>query len=344
VTAPTPTRSRWTERFPLVRPSLAGDLSAAVAAVAFATLVRLSVDGLLPPGFPFLTYFPVVLLLAFTLGLRAGIITAVLAGLASWYWFLPPSGSLELTRNSAIAMAFYCFITGTEVALVHWMQRSNRLLVAEREANGRLAETRELLFRELQHRVSNNLQMVAALLTVQRRRVADESAKSALDEAARRLQTIGRISRQLYDPAGGDQALGTFLDQLARDIIESSTTLRVSHRVVAESDARISSEAAIPLALIVAESIANAIEHGFTADQTDAWLEIRLDTQPQKRLAVEIEDNGRGLPNGFKLGNGDSLGLKIATMLAGQLGGSYTLSAGRSGGALARLELPLLQA
>nr|WP_280740552.1 histidine kinase dimerization/phosphoacceptor domain -containing protein [Sphingomonas kaistensis] len=318
---------------------------AALAGIAIATLVRLTIDDQLPPGFPFLTYFPVVLLVAFTLGLRAGVFAALFGGLASWYWFLTPGSNFSLTHNSAIALTFYAFITGTEIALVHWMQRSNRLLVIEREANARLAQTRELLFRELQHRVSNNLQMVAALLTVQRRQIADESARSALDEAARRLQTIGRISRQLYDPAGGDQALGSFLDQLARDVIESSTTMTIKHEVISTSDARIGPEAAIPLALIVAESIANAIEHGFAPGQDDARLEIRLGQGLQRqRLAVEIEDNGVGLPDGFALDQSGSLGLRIATMLAGQIGGHYSLTPGTDRGAIARLELPLLAA
>lgn len=340
-----PSRSRWTERYPLAKLSFAADLLAALAAIAIATLVRLVIEGQLPPGFPFLTYFPVVLLVAFTLGLRAGVLAALLGGLASWYWFLTPGSNFSLTHNSAIALAFYAFITGTEIALVHWMQRSNRLLVVEREANARLAQTRELLFRELQHRVSNNLQMVAALLTVQRRQIADESARSALDEAARRLQTIGRISRQLYDPAGGDQALGSFLDQLARDVIESSTTMKIRHEVISTSDARIGPEAAIPLALIVAESIANAIEHGFAPGQDDARLEIRLGHGLQRQqLAVEIEDNGVGLPDGFALEQSGSLGLRIATMLAGQIGGNYSLTSAAGRGALARLELPLLAA
>lgn len=79
-------------------------------------------------------------------------------------------------------------------------------------SSARLAATRELLFRELQHRVSNNLQMVAALLTVQRRKIADPEAKLALDEASRRLGVIGRISRQLYDPTGAGKDLPAFLD------------------------------------------------------------------------------------------------------------------------------------
>lgn len=310
--------------------------------MAFASGLRFAINSQLPAGFPFLTYFPVVIVTAFVLGTRAGVLTAIWSGLASWYWFVPPFAAFTLEHSQRIALLFYAFITGTEIALVHWMQRSNRLLVAEREANARLADTRELLFRELQHRVSNNLQMVAALLTVQRRGVTDDSARAALDEAARRLQTVGKISRQLYDPTGSGQQLGSFLDQLARDVIETSTHRKVEHRVISESNASVTPEAAIPLALVVAESIANAIEHGFADGRPDARLEIRLTAAQDQRLAVEIEDNGVGLPDGFTLDGSDSLGLRIATMLAGQLGGSYTLGPGAgSKGALARLELPL---
>lgn len=339
-----PPRGRWTERYPLARLGPLGDLGVASAATATGLGVRFLIDAHLPPGFPFLTFFPVVILVAFLLGTRAGVLTAILSGLSAWYFFLAPTGSFALSHNGLVALLFYTFITATEVALVHWMQRSNRLLVAEREANARLAETRELLFRELQHRVSNNLQMVAALLTLQRRQLTDESARTALDEAARRLQTVGKISRQLYNPNGSAQRLGPFLDQLARDVIATSTDFAVRHEVVGDADASITPEAAIPLALVVAESIANAVEHGFAAGQADPLLSIRLKPISKQRMAVEIEDNGNGLPADFSLASSDSLGLKIATMLADQLGGRFTLAPASGGGALARLELPLQSA
>jgi two-component sensor histidine kinase len=332
---------RWTERFPLWRLGLAADLALALAVTAAAAGLRFLLDGSLP-GLPFITFFPAVILVAFVAGSRAGTLTAVFSGLTAWYWFLHPVDSFALDLGGAMALALFVLVTATQIVLVHWMQRSNSLLVAEREANGRLAETRELLFRELQHRVSNNLQMVAAMLTIQRRQVSDDGAKAALDEAARRLQTIGKISREIYNPASVSKPLGTFLDQLARDVIETSSTSPVSHRVTGDNGARISPESAIPLALVVAESIANAIEHGFTDDQQDRRLEIRLSEQSSSSLAVEIEDNGRGLADGFSLAApGNSLGLRIANMLAAQLGGTFTLSPGAGGGALARLELPL---
>lgn len=329
------------ERFPLLRIGLAGDIASALVVAGLATWLRFAVDDSLPPGFPFLTFFPAILLNCFLFGARSGLITAILTGLASWYWFVPPFGSFTLSPAGGVAMLFFLFIAGAQVGLIALMQRSNRMLVTEREANARLAETRELLFRELQHRVSNNLQMVAAMLSLQRRQITDEGARAAVDEASRRLQTIGKVTRQLYDPSGGSQELAAYLQQLARDVIETNTDQAIAYEVVTRSHARLNPESAIPLALVVAESIANAIEHGFAKDQPDRRLVIRLDEENAERLAVEIEDNGRGLPDGFTLAQSDSLGLRIAAMLATQLGGKFSLDNGKSGGALARLELPM---
>jgi two-component sensor histidine kinase len=334
-------QGRWSERFPLWRLGVVADVLVAVVVSAGAALLRYAIDDSLPAGLPFITFFPSVILIAFMLGIRAGTLTAIFSGLIAWYGFLNPVSSLALDFSGRMAMVLYVFITTTQIVLLHWMQRSNRMLVAEREANARLARTRELLFRELQHRVSNNLQMVAALLTIHRRHVSDEGARTALDEAARRLQTIGKISREIYDPTGGTQPLGTFLDQLARDVIETSSDGRISHRVIDEGGARVGPEAAIPLALVVAESIANAIEHGFATDQLDRSIVIRLRQVDDRRLTVEVEDNGRGLAPGFSPRTNGSLGLRIADMLASQLDGQFTLEPGTARGALARLELPL---
>jgi two-component sensor histidine kinase len=336
---PPTTPTRWTERFPIARLPLTGELALAIAATAFATAARWLIADVLPPGFPYLTYLPMVIVGAFLFGSRAGSFIAVLSGVAAWYWFIPPDG-FGLNEGTLVALLFYAFITGTHLGLVHWTQRSNRLLIVERESNARLARTRELLFRELQHRVSNNLQMVAGLLTIQRRQLKDEGARTALDEAVRRLGVVGRISRQLYDPAGSNQPLHGLLDQLARDVIETSSTATIQHSVTGAARVSIAPEAAIPLALVVAETIANAIEHGFDG-QDDCQLAIRLAELSDGRLSVEIEDNGRGLPDGFSLGESDSLGLKIATMLAKQLGGEFSLVPGSPRGTLARLELPL---
>ena len=328
------------DRFPLPRVPAAVGAAAVVALSLAAWWVRVAIDAYLPPGFPFLTFFPVVIVASFLFGARLGTLAAVVCGVISGYWFVPPLGSFQLTSASAVAMLFYVFICATDIALIHWMQRTTRHLGAQREVNARLAQTRELLFRELQHRVSNNLQMVAALLALQKRQISDGDARDALDEASRRLGTIGRISRQLYDPAGRERDLRTFLDELARDVIDASGRDGVSYRVEGSADGVVKPDTAIALALIVAEAVANAIEHGFDARPTGEVV-IRLARPGPGRLSVEVEDDGHGLPAGFSIDGNPSLGLQITTLLAQQMRGSYSLVPGVGGGAVARLDLPI---
>src|SRR6185295_3575503 len=110
-----------------------------------------------------------------------------------WYVFIPPFHSFALAPGTLLSLGFYTLVVSIDITLVHWMQRANGWLVGERERSRQLVEQRELLFRELQHRVSNNLQVVAALLALQKRDVTDERARLALDEASRRLALIGKI-------------------------------------------------------------------------------------------------------------------------------------------------------
>lgn len=329
------TLTRLAERVPV---ALAWPLAvgASLIGVALAAALRMMLDSYLPPGFPFLTFFPVVIVAAFLFGGRIGALTAFASGIVAWYAFIPPVGFV-LNRGAAIALGFYLFITAIDIALIDWMQRAARQLVIERETSARLADTRQLLFRELQHRVSNNLQMVAGLLALQKRQIDDPAARDGLDAAARRLALIGRISRQLYDPQGAGGDLVGFLDALVGDVIEASGRAGISHRVEGRAVVELAPESAIPLALSVAEAVANAIEHGF-ADRDGGLVTVRVDCG-DGRVRVEVEDDGHGLAPDFAPAPG-SLGLRIATLLTGQLGGSFVLDRGLRGGAVARIDLP----
>jgi two-component sensor histidine kinase len=327
----------WVERLPIApdRPILGA--AAMLSIVGMAWLLRAIADPLLPPGFPYVTFFPAVIVTSFLFGVRLGTAAATLCGVLAWYFFIPPLGSFALTRGSGFALAFYVFVVVTDLALVHWMQRANCELAREREANRSLADTREILFRELQHRVSNNLQVAASLLTMQRRQLTDADGRAALDEAAGRLALIGRISRQIYDPSGAAQPLVPFLEELCRSVIEASGRIDVALEVEGDEHIRIMPDAAIPTALIVAEAVANAIEHGF-AGMEGGTIAIRIAWAPHEGLSVTVQDNGHGLPGDFRQ-DGTSLGLRIATTLARGQGGSFILQ-DHDDGTLAVLTLP----
>ena len=323
------------ERLPLWRdrPFLTAALTLALVAVSLG--VRMAVDTVLPSGFPFVTFFPAVILSGFFFGIRNGVIAAVLCGIGAWWFFIAPASGYALTGGSIAAMLLYAFVVATELAVIGWMQSAHRALVAERGRCESLAASRELMFNELQHRVSNNLQMAASLISLQGRRVRDPEALAALDEASRRLSVIGRISRALYDPDGAALGLDEMLSRLCADVIDASGRSDVTIAVTADGAATVNPDAAIPVALIVAEAVSNAIEHGFAGGR-GGRIDVRV-AQNDNRLEVSVTDNGHGLPEGFDLASSESLGLRIAGMLAKQLGGEFSLN----GGSATRAQLTL---
>ena len=332
---------QWLEQLPIARDWPLTRLLVTLALCGLALALRFVADPWLPSGFPFVSFFPAVILASFLFGVTDGVVAAVLCGVFSWYFFIAPANGYALTFSGTVAMVFYTLVVTTDVVLVHWMQRANAQLARERAVSAQLAETRELLFRELQHRVSNNLQVVAGLLALQKRQVSDGQARLALDEASRRLGVIGRISRQLYAAGGEARSMRGFLEPLCADVIEASGRKGINCVIDVAHDAPLSPDSAIPLALIVAESMANAIEHGFR-DRDAGTIEVHLSRDGEDMVRVEVRDDGHGLPEGFTIEASDSLGLRIATMLAGQLNGTFDLLAGSltRKGTTARLVLP----
>jgi two-component sensor histidine kinase len=330
---------RFVERLPLVlkRPWHAYLMVTAFCAIAL--LLREVAGPLLPKGYPFLSFFPAVILSSFLFGVRPGIYAAILCGGLAWYFFIDPVWTFFVGPGVAVAMGFYTGVVVVDIALIHWMQRANYQLAVERERSRALAENRELLFHELQHRVSNNLQVVAALLTLQRRQVDHEAAAQALDDAAARLALIGKISRGLYDPTGEGQSIKAFLDMLTGELLEASGRQDIEIIVTAPEDMALDPAIVVPLSLIAAEAVSNAIEHGLTT-RTGGVITIRLDQSTKENVALRICDNGAGLPSGFDMGSRTSLGLRIATMLAKQLGGHFRLERLAQGGTMAALDIP----
>lgn len=323
---------RWLETLPLLREKPWLQLGFTLAITGAALLARFALGPYLPPGLPYATFFPAVILVAFLFGARPGLLAAVLGGVLGWIFFVhdPLASPLPGTAPSVL---LYVVADVLILLLFHWMQTTTAHLIEQREHNHRLAETRTLLFHELQHRVSNNLQVAAGLLSLQKRYVSDAGVQHALNEAVRRIATIGRISRQLYRPNGEAQGVRELLEPLIASVIEANG--KPLSFVIEDPDTlRLGPDAAVPVALIVAEAVANAIEHGFAA-RDEGSIAIRC-MKLDPGFVIEIEDNGGGLREGFELTRHASLGLHIAATLAGQLGGHFEM-APRPGGALARL-------
>lgn len=329
----------FVERLPLARARPWLGVVFAIGITLTALFFRWMLQDRLGAGYPFLTFFPAVMLSAFLFGARAGAVAGVLGGIFAYLAFMPPAWSLKFNEAVVMAMGFYTLIVVTDIAFIHLMQRANDHLAVEREANRRMSDLKTVMFRELQHRVANKLQVIAALLSLQRRSTTDPDAQRALTDAASRVGMIGRISRALYDPNGGNVPLETFLRQVASDILDTSGAQAVVLDLVVEPQASLAPDDAVPVALIFAETLSNMLEHGF-GGQGEGRIRIRVRRHGDAGLEMVAEDNGAGLPDGFDSEAAGSLGLRIATSLAKQVRGRYRLEPRPEGGTLATLRYP----
>src|SRR4051812_3056907 len=228
-------------------------------------------------------------------------------------------------------------VTGSVVLMrdVSQLRRLDRLLL-----------TKDATIREVHHRVKNNLQTISSLLRLQARRLDSADAKEALEEAERRIRAIARVHEILSREAVEQVPFDEIIDDLVRVASDSAHSLQRSVAFTAEGDAgELPADVATPLAVVLQEILQNAVEHAFeeaddfgvTEPAGSVHLSLRNDG---RELEVVVQDNGRGLPDGFSIERSDSLGLSIVTRLVTtQLGGTIELS--NAGGTIVRLRVPL---
>ena len=101
----------------------------------------------LPAGFPFLTFFPAVIICGFVFGLRQGVLVAILSGLSAWYFFISP-GRFDFSMGTLLAMGLYLFVVTTELTMIYLVTRAYRQEIDTREEIQRLAE-QQFLDRQL---------------------------------------------------------------------------------------------------------------------------------------------------------------------------------------------------
>jgi two-component sensor histidine kinase len=301
--------------------------------------VRYGLDVWLPAGLPFITFFPAVILTSFFAGTWPAVLVAVLSILAAWYFFLPPLQSFAVSSAEILALVFFITVVALMIILVHSLNVAIDRLRAEREKANTLAQQRETMFAELQHRISNNLQLVAALLNLDIARVTDQSAKKALTEATTRLAMIGKLHRQLYDPEGADIDFGVFLKTLCDDIIKAWGTPNVDCHVKS-IEMTVPPAQSIPIALIATELMTNALEHGLNG-RSSGTINVDFRRDGANAIVLEVADDGNGLPPGFDVAAKKSLGLKIVHTLTQQLSGRFEMQGGR--GTTCRIVVPELK-
>jgi two-component sensor histidine kinase len=216
--------------------------------------------------------------------------------------------------------------------------------LAEREAELRGAVAQqELLLQEIHHRVKNNLQIVASLMNLQASRIRLPEAKREFAAARDRIRALATLHRHLY--AHGDLqtiSMDRFLHELCHQLLQAlgeSAGGRIRLEIEA-SALQMSSDQAVPIALIVTEAVSNAAKYAFPDGRTGR-IRVSL-AAVEGRARLVIQDDGVGLPSGpleTESGARDGIGLHLIRGFARQLGAELAVT--QRGGTRYQLDLEL---
>lgn len=192
---------------------------------------------------------------------------------------------------------------------------------------------KEILLKEIHHRVKNNLQIISSLLELQCEHVNDEQALRFFRESQDRIKAMALVHERLY--ASADLAsicVCEYLESLASHLM--LTYSKVAGRIALEFESDklcLGIEEAIPCGLIVNELVSNSLKHAFPDGRTGT-ITLNCRTSDEGMIVLSVSDNGVGFPAGLDFRETETLGLQIVNILTQQLHGSIELS--NDGGAL----------
>jgi len=204
--------------------------------------------------------------------------------------------------------------------------------IAERQrAEQRLKtslQEKEVLLRELHHRVKNNLQVISSLLQLQSKHIKDPRALELFKESQNRVRSMALIHEKLYrarDLARIDMA--EYIRNLAEHLLHSYGVRGDVIALRLELDpVTLSIDTVVPIGLLIHELTSNALKHAFPSGQGE--LRIALHRTSDSRYVLTVADDGVGLSDTIDYRNTESLGLQLVTALAEQLDGDVTVTTG----------------
>ena len=239
------------------------------------------------------------------------------SALSAWYFFLEPVHSFGLKQGETIPhlIAFIC-VGGFIWALVGALREAVHKLEVARTGQ-------ETLFKELQHRVANNLQLVVTLLRTAHRDLQNPiRAAESLKEAEARIMAMSRLHRHLNSGVAFEKGLEPLLRELVENVFAG---LPVSVWLEVEGAPNLSIDQMTAVALLVNEAAMNALKHVFSQGLGTLFTVSLSKFDRDGKLQLVIKDDGPGIGEKLKGTSPSSLGLAIMEAFAAQLGGTLEI-------------------
>ncbi len=209
---------------------------------------------------------------------------------------------------------------------------NSRDVTEDRRAQERIRtslEEKEVLLKEIHHRVKNNLQVISSLLNLQSRQVTDPAVLEILKESHNRVRSMALVHETLYQSGDlGSIDVGAYVHRLAAHLVRSYGVSTALVRLVTDiADVRLGIDTAIPCGLMINELVSNALKHAFP-EQRPGEIRIEVRAERDGGFLLRVSDDGVGLPEGLDYRNTSSLGLRLVNTLAAQLEGTLSCTTG----------------
>ena len=193
-------------------------------------------------------------------------------------------------------------------------------------------QEKQVLLKEIHHRVKNNLAIISGFLQLQAFEIEDEKTVEVLNDSRLRIQSIAIIHEMLYQSKNfADISFETYVERLI-NTVKKTLPLDYQHiniEIVA-GDVSLDINQAIPCAILINELVTNAFKHAF-GEQGEGTIWVEL-TESANHITVTVRDNGKGLPENFAIDEHSSIGMNLIQTLTEQLEGTLDISNTEQGG------------
>ncbi|MBW2195679.1 MAG: PAS domain S-box protein [Deltaproteobacteria bacterium] len=182
---------------------------------------------------------------------------------------------------------------------------------------------KDVLLKEVHHRVKNNIQIVSGLLNISSMKTSNQEAKDVLQDARSKVFSMALIHSQLYQQEQLDAIdMGTYTHRLMGQLSNAYNDRGRSIRTVVEpSDVYLTLNQAIPCSLVINELVSNALKHAFTERQKGT-VAVSVSGIDDNMVTIKVKDDGIGIPEGTAIDKPKTMGLELVKGLVNQLGGT----------------------
>ncbi len=187
------------------------------------------------------------------------------------------------------------------------------------------AREKEILLREIHHRVKNNMQILTSLLRLQARRANSTQLRTVLQESESRIRSMGLLHEKLYQSESVSTIdMNGYLRSLTNELIRVNTPAGKKREVrLNVNSIHLGMDTALPCGLIVTELVSNALKYAFP-DHPEGIIYVSISQEQTGEYSLVVWDNGIGIPPGVDITKTESLGMRLVTMLTDQLNGKST--------------------